>query len=442
MNLRKKFFRMRSNLYRSLFFPILIILAIISANVFAESKRPQVIITPNEAMMDQKVSIQLVNFIPDQIITLHTRLSYQGHQWRSHATYQVNSRGMVDLTVEPALSGSYDGVEPMGLFWAMAPVEEKLGERAANIMQITVTINNHLVAAGEFRPILVKPGIIKKVVRSNGLVGTFYYPGDPGVYPGVIILDGPEGGLNETQAATLAAHGYATLALAYAGVETLPRQLNKIPLEYFETALNWLQSQSMVAKGKIGILGTSKGAELALLLGTMFPSIKAVVAYSPSSVLWQSPDPSSKIAASSWTYRGKQLPYVPLQNSLINSLWSKIPYKESLNNKEAVKKAAIPAEKINGPVLLISGRSDQIWPSSEMAESIMKRLKKNNHPYPDKHISYPEAGHIMKLFYLPTTTQSRKINFGGTLKSNYHSGWNSWEKVVKFLGESLKNTKR
>jgi dienelactone hydrolase len=435
---RKKTCHTQFKAYRSLMLPIFIVLFMISATVFAETNRPQITITPGEAMMDQKVTIRLQNFIPDQVITLHTRLSYQGDQWISEATYRVNSRGVIDLNTQPSLGGSYKGVEPMGLFWSLAPSGEKLGERAANIMQITATINNHLMAAGEFLPILVRPGIIKRMVRSNDLVGTFYYPRAPGSYPGVIVLDGPEGGLNETQAATLAAHGYATLALAYSGIERLPRQLNKIPLEYFETAINWLQSQDMVAKDKIAVLGTSKGAELALLLGANFPVIRAVVAYSPSAVVWQGPDSSGKTPASSWTYHGKQLPYVPFQTSIFSSFRAKVPYKESLNNQEAVKTASIPVEKINGPVLLISGRDDQIWPSTQMAQSIIKRLKKNRHPYQDKHLSYPGAGHIFKLFYLPSTTSANpKNNFGGTLKNNYQAGWNSWEQAVGFLDKAL-----
>lgn len=415
------------------------VLLMICANVLAETSRPQIIITPHEALMDQKVNIRLVNFIPGQIVTLHTRLNYQGNQWTSHATYQVNKNGMIDLATEPSLSGSYQGIEPMGLFWSLAPVKEKMGERAANIMQITATINNHLMAAGEFLPLLVKPGIVKRTVRSNGLVATFYFQKDSGSYPGVIVLDGPEGGLNETQAATLAAHGFATLALAYSGIEKLPRQLNKIPLEYFETAISWLQSQDMVAKDKIAIMGTSKGAEVGLLLATKFPAIKAVVAFSPSSVVWQSPDTSDKIPASSWTYGGKQFPYVPFQNSIFDKLWGKISYKDSLKNQQAVKKASIPVEKINGPVLLISGREDSIWPSAQMARSIINRLKKHKHPYPDKHLSYSHAGHLFKHFYLPSSTFSEpKSSFGGTLKSNYHAGWDSWEQAVRFLNKALK----
>jgi dienelactone hydrolase len=439
MSRLKFYFPNRFKAYRPLILAILSVLLMISVNVFAENSRPQIIITPGEALMDQKVNIQLVNFIPDQIVTLHTRLSYQGNQWTSKATYQVNSRGIIDFASQPSLSGSYQGVEPMGLFWSLAPVDEKLGERAANIMQITATINNHLMAAGEFLPVLVKPGTIKKMVRSNGLVGTFYYPKDSKSCPAVIILDGPEGGPNETQAATLAAHGYATLALAYSGAERLPRQTNKIPLEYFESAIGWLQSQEMVAKDKIGIVGTSKGAELGLLLATKFPVIQAVVTFSPSAVVWQSPDTTDKIASSSWTYRGKQLPYVPFKTSIFSSLQANIPYKDSLKSPESVKKASIPVEKINGPVLLISGREDNIWPSTQMAQTIIKRLKQNKHPFPDKHLSYSGAGHLFKHFYLPSTTFAKpKSNFGGTLKSNYQAGWSSWEQTVNFLDKYLK----
>ncbi len=44
-------------------------------------------------------------------------------------------------------------------------------------------------------------------------------------------------GLWEHAAALLASHGYAALALAYFGVEDVPKDLINIPLEYFGTAL-------------------------------------------------------------------------------------------------------------------------------------------------------------------------------------------------------------
>ncbi|HEX8259840.1 MAG TPA: hypothetical protein VF558_06050 [Rubrobacteraceae bacterium] len=59
-------------------------------------------------------------------------------------------------------------------------------------------------------------------VREGGLVGTFFRPSTPGPHPAVIVLGGSDGGLREGSAAVIARQGYATLALAYFGVEGLP----------------------------------------------------------------------------------------------------------------------------------------------------------------------------------------------------------------------------
>ena len=40
-----------------------------------------------------------------------------------------------------------------------------------------------------------------------------------------------------------ASHGIATLSLGYFGEPGLPTQLKNIPLEYFETVLQWLSTQ-------------------------------------------------------------------------------------------------------------------------------------------------------------------------------------------------------
>jgi hypothetical protein len=77
-------------------------------------------------------------------------------------------------------------------------------------------------------------------VRTDGLVGILYVPEGTDRLSGVIMLGGAEGGLHEDDAALLAAHGCATLALAYYGLPGLPDTLREVPLEYFGTALRFL----------------------------------------------------------------------------------------------------------------------------------------------------------------------------------------------------------
>ena len=129
-------------------------------------------------------------------------------------------------------------------------------------------------------------------VREHGLVANFHCPSTSGTHPGVIVMGGAGGGLGSTSAvgSLLAEHGYAALALAYFGLEHLPVRLEEIPLEYFKSAIEWMRSQPSVEPNKIGIVGTSKGGEAALLVSATYQEIGAVVAYSPSHVVFQGID--------------------------------------------------------------------------------------------------------------------------------------------------------
>src|SRR5699024_11289262 len=57
---------------------------------------------------------------------------------------------------------------------------------------------------------------------------------DCGPLPTIVVLGGSEGGLSESSAALLASHGFNTFALAYFGIEDLPKELVNIPLDYIE----------------------------------------------------------------------------------------------------------------------------------------------------------------------------------------------------------------
>jgi acetyl esterase/lipase len=143
-------------------------------------------------------------------------------------------------------------------------------------------------------------------VHENGLAGIFYKPSGPGSYPGIIILRGAEGGLRADQAALLASHGFAGLALAYYNYDGLPTTLANIPLEYFQAAIHWLQAQENVRADRVAVLGASRGGELALLLGASFSNIKVVVAYVPSSHI----GPAEDSIQPAWTFHGTPMPYV------------------------------------------------------------------------------------------------------------------------------------
>ena len=74
------------------------------------------------------------------------------------------------------------------------------------------------------------------------------------------------------------------------GADNLPPDLRSIPLEYFSKASHWLSSQDkQVIPNYYGLIGLSRGAELALLLGSRYSEVKGIVAIAPSSVVFPGP---------------------------------------------------------------------------------------------------------------------------------------------------------
>ena len=125
---------------------------------------------------------------------------------------------------------------------------------------------------------MIDPGLRSIVVRDDGLVGTLLLPAGPPPHPVVIAVGGSAPGIFALPALRLAAHGIATLALAYFGMEHLPQELTRIPLEYFGRAIRWLASREELRPGAVGIAGGSRGGELALLIAATYSEIKAVAA--------------------------------------------------------------------------------------------------------------------------------------------------------------------
>src|SRR5262249_40170607 len=160
-----------------------------------------------------------------------------GKAWQGVATFQADDQGAVDLGKQAPLKGTYSGVDAMGLFWSMEPDKDQPKPAPFKLTDPRMTSfeaesDGKIVAKAELKRWLVRPGVRVSEVKENGLVGRLFEPEGKGRRPGLLILSGSEGGINEIDAALLASHGYVTFALAYFRAEGLPKQLAAIPLEY------------------------------------------------------------------------------------------------------------------------------------------------------------------------------------------------------------------
>jgi dienelactone hydrolase len=214
----------------------------------------------------------------------------------------------------------------------------------------------------------------------------------------------------------------------------LPPQLEEIPLEYFVTALRWLQAHPAVDAQLLGSVGASKGGELVLLLASMFPDFKAVVAFVPPVVVFQSIAPPSWPKTSSWSYQGKPLPFVPYvypDNFRSDQLVTL--YEASLAQPEAVKRAMIAVERINGPILFLTGKADTLFPATRMADMAIARLRQSRFPFPVEHLAYDNAGHeISRVQKNPLTKR------GGTVAGNGKAQHDAQKRMVTFFKTSLR----
>ena len=381
-------------------------------------------VTPDPVKVDEPFAITLKDLAPWQRVTLRARF-VDGYdvEWTSRATFRADFLGTVDVSRRSPVEGSYTGTDPMGLVWAA------YGQGASYAISLRprplfITAETEGMTAGvEVARNLLTDEIASTDVRERGLYGRFFRPAAGGPFPGVLVLGGSEGGLASyvmREAALLADRGFAALALAYFYFGSLPDRLASIPLEYFGGAIRWLKDQPSVLGDRLGVVGTSRGGELALLLGTHYPDVEAVVSYAGSGFVF--PSPAGPEPA--WTFRGKPLPWIPNPFDIFQA------------KPGQIEKAQIPVERTRGPILLISGDADQVWPATQLSQVAMERLGRPGRPYHDEFRHYPDAGHGIQPPYLPATPGT--YYYGGDPEGNAAANEDSWRRVLRMLDARLR----
>jgi dienelactone hydrolase len=205
-------------------------------------------------------------------------------------------------------------------------------------------------------------------------------------------------------------------------------------------------------------MGMSRGSELALLAGALLDDVAAVVAVAPSGVSWAGIGPAGMLDAPAWTFRGEDVPHAPRVAAVPGRSSMPSPtgppgqpvhlrpiFEALLSDGEAVRAAEIPVERVDGPILLVSGGSDAMWPSTEMADIAVRRAAEHDFAHSIVHLRYPDAGHL--CFGVPgapvlTETGPHPVTgvsyaLGGTRAANAAARADSWPRMLAFLSEAL-----
>jgi len=276
---------------------------------------------------------------------------------------------------------------------------------------------------------------VTQEILSGGVAGTLLRCAD--ATTGVVVLSGSSGRVDVARARLFAGQGTSALALQWFGGEGQVPGICEIPLETFFAATDFLVG---LGCRRIVYVGTSKGAEASLLAAVHDPRIDAVVAISPTSVVWGNIGPGRDGASwperSSWTLKGIPCPFVPSNPDwsaeYVDGLASyRGLFQRSLQTfRDEASQAVIRVEAISAEIVLVAGGDDALWPSLDFATSIVQRRRdagKVTHL-----VSAPDAGHRI-LLPGETTPRSALHAHGGNDQADARLGQDAWELIRELL---------
>jgi dienelactone hydrolase len=381
-------------------------------------------VDPPVALADQAVHLRVSGLRPHERVTVSSRAAdYQDALWHGEATMAADGDGVVDLDRSAPGSGSYGGVDGMGLFWSMRPPTGDADHASfyprypslAGSFEVTLTVSaaGRPIASRTVRRQWISAEVTHRALDpgADRVAGELYLPpaGAPR-RPGVLLIGGSEGGISgRYDAALLASHGYPALAVGYFGLPGLPGTLTDIPVEYFVSAARLLAAQPQARPDAVVVCGYSRGSEAALLLADAHPElIRGTLLYAPNDTVWP-----GLPQGDAWTSGGVPVP-----------------------------QGDIGVAHVRGSVLAVAGGDDRLWRSTAQARRIDQRLAEAPHPVSRQLLAYPEAGHAVGTFpYLPIGVYAQvkigtspvDLTLGGTRAADEAARRDSWPKVLAWL---------
>ncbi|MBT1617707.1 MULTISPECIES: acyl-CoA thioester hydrolase/BAAT C-terminal domain-containing protein [Curtobacterium] len=242
---------------------------------------------------------------------------------------------------------------------------------------------------------------------------------------GVLVLAGSSGRIDEDRARVFAELGHVAESIRWFGGAGQQPGPGSVPLELFLARIDDLKRTC----DRVWLVGTSLGAEAALVLGALRPSVAGVIAFAPTDVVWPWPDDEG-VERSHWTLDGSPLPHVPLawdtwrreEPPRFRSLYEH-SYEAAADR---VRAAAVPVERIP-QLVLIAGEDDQVWPSAQSVRRIAARRAAAGHT--TTVVIHRHAGHRAVLPTEPVVAGGIAMVRGGTATADAALGLTALETI-------------
>ncbi len=249
-------------------------------------------------------------------------------------------------------------------------------------------------------------------------------PTGPATGVGVLVLSGSSGRVDQPRARLLAAAGAVAVAVRWFGGPGQPPGICEVPLEGLVGALDRLTPEV----DRVALLGTSKGAEAALLVAAHDPRVDVVVAVAPPHVVWANVGPGldgrDRPLRSSWTLGGRPLPFVPYVDDWVPDddppAFVGLYTASAARFADRVVQAALPVERIAGDVLLVAGGDDRVWPSTVAVRELVRR--RAAHGLGTHVLTDADAGHRVLLPGESPPQGGRRMAHGGAPEADARLG--------------------
>lgn len=358
-------------------------------------------------LFDDQPAVLIVDAEPRSEVTLKASMVDQhGVRWCSEATFLTDIMGRVNLDQEPPLKGSYFGLSPNGLFWSMVAASKPFTHSGVEPLEVELRLEQHgeEVARAAFKRGFEapQPPKVRLILLLSGLFGS------------------PEGGTALLRSRGCEVHAFHVGQEEPVEISQRLEEIAQLPETELPTVL----------------CGSGRGGELALILATYHQGFDGVVTFS-----------GSGLAFPGWMLEGQPYPCTELDPTVViprEPVSTRKMYSEAVIDRANRDRGRIPVERIEAPILLLSGADDHVWPSAAFSELVFQRIKKLKPGHPCLHRPFPDAGHFLgpefgfphqpttQLIFQDPATNLRRSS-GGTKSHQAHAQRESWRCFLDFL---------